>query len=81
MGGTPPKGVKMKIHAVLTIEKDYNYNEKDWELYYPNLTKEQFKKEQGRLITEDFERIVNRAGNVIGEFNYNIQLGEKENEQ
>ena len=80
MGGKPPKGVKMKIHAVLTIEKDYNYNEKDWELYYPNLTKEQFKKEQERLITEDFERIINRAGNVIGEFNYNIQLGEKENE-
>ena len=70
----------MKIHAMLTIEKDYNYDEKDWEIYYSDLTKEQFKKEQERLITEDFERIINRAGNVIGEFNYNIQLGEKENE-
>ena len=29
----------MKIHAVLKIEKDYNYDEKDWEIYYSNLTK------------------------------------------
>lgn len=71
----------MKIHAVLTIEKDFNYSEKDLEIYYPNLTKEQFRKEQERLITEDFKRIINRAQNVIGDFNYNIELGEKENEQ
>lgn len=70
----------MKIHAVLTIEKDYNYNEKDWELYYSNLTQEQYRKEQERLISEDFARVINRADNVIGDFKYNLVLSGKENE-
>lgn len=69
----------MKIHAVLTIEKDYSYNEKDWELYYSNLTQEQFRKEQERLITEDFSRVINRADNVLGYFKYNLVLSGKEN--
>lgn len=70
----------MKIHTVLTIEKDYSYNEKDWELYYSNLTQEQFRKEQERLITEDFARVINRAENVLGDFKYNLVLSGKENE-
>ena len=70
----------MKFHATLTIEKDYNYNKDDWKLYNSNLTEEQFKESIKHWITEDFERIVNRAENVIGDFDYKLNIGEKENE-
>ena len=70
----------MKFHATLTIERDYYYNRDDWKLYNSNLTEEQFKESIKQSITEDFERIVNRAENVIGNFDYKLNIGEKENE-
>lgn len=70
----------MKFHATLIIERDYYYNRDDWKLYNSNLTEEQFKESIKDRITEDFKRIANRAENVIGDFDYKLNIGKKENE-
>lgn len=67
----------MKIHAKLTIETDYNYDMNEWLTYNPELTKEQFIKNTKEWISEDFNRIVCRAENVIGKFDYTISIDEQ----
>ena len=74
------RGNDMKFHATFTIEKDYDYDKDEWILFSPELTDEQFEDSVKHWITEDFDRIVNRAQNVIGNFQYKLDIGKKENE-
>ena len=70
----------MKLHVTFTIERDYYYDKDEWILYNPELTDKQFEDSAKQWITEDFDRIVNRAQNVIGNFEYKLDIGKKENE-
>lgn len=67
----------MKLCAKLTIERDYSYDFDEYLKYEQELTEEQFKKRIEHWITDDFERIIARAGNVIGDFNYKIDIEDK----
>ena len=70
----------MKLHITYTIEKDYNYDEKEWLEFNPELTHEAFVALQKEYIEEDFARIAARASNVIGDFTSNLKIGEVTNE-
>ena len=58
----------MKIKATYIIEKEYDYDLKEWLNGNPGLTEQEFQECVTNWIGEDFDRIHNRAANVIGEF-------------
>jgi len=58
----------MKIKATYTIEKEYEYDLKEWLNGNPNLTEQEIQECITNWISEDFDRISNRAQNVIGDF-------------
>ena len=66
----------MKLHVTYTIEKNYNYDEKEWLEFNPELTREALIASVKKWIEEDFARIAIRASNVIGNFTSNLKIGE-----
>jgi len=59
---------EMKIKATYIIEKEYEYDLKEWLNGNPDLTEQEFQVCVKNWISEDFDRISNRAANVIGDF-------------
>lgn len=58
----------MKFKVTYTIEKEYDYDLKEWLNGNPGLTEQEFQECVTNWIGEDFDRIHNRAANVIGDF-------------
>lgn len=71
----------MKLHVTYTVEKDYNYDEKEWLEFNHELTHEAFVASVKKWIEEDYARIDNRASNVLGDFTSNLIIGEVTDEQ
>ena len=62
----------MKIKATYTIEKEYDCDLNEWLKYNPNSTEKEFQSWEENWIKEDFDRISNRAMNIIGNFDQQL---------
>jgi len=66
----------MKIEAKYTITATYNFDDETFAREYPEVDRVKLAED---WIKEDFDRITNRADNVLsGDYNVEIQFEEKD---